>query len=226
MSFTFSKSPFFLILSVVLLASFSACGFFQNDQNNAPAKDPDLAGFSTNIPFANKEPEVFQTEIIVSTFINGEKNVRNYFTARKNGNVLTKFGDSESKLQTSTNRIFAIDHKRKTFTETSAENAFGGEADEIGGFLTTKWLNEKASPNFKNLGTQNNLTKYLVKLGDSQNSEILIFVDENLKLPVKQEFYSIAGEKKDLTYAVELKNFKPQADDKLFEIPKDYREIE
>jgi outer membrane lipoprotein-sorting protein len=77
------------------------------------------------------------------------------------------------------------------------------------------------------LGTENNLTKYRVRMGDAENpnSEILIYVDEQIKLPVRQEFYSTSGEQKTLTFAVELKNFKTEADEKLFEVPKDFRKI-
>ena len=62
-------------------------------------------------------------------------------------------------------------------------------------------------------------------MDDAQNSEIIVSVDENIGLPVKQEFYSTGGEQKILTYSVELKNFSLQTDANFFEIPKDYRKV-
>ena len=78
----------------------------------------------------------------------------------------------------------------------------------------------------KNSRTENNLTNYRIKLGSSAESEIVLTYDENLKLPVKQEFYSISGEQKVLTMTVELKNFQLSADEKLFVLPQDYKRVE
>ena len=92
-------------------------------------------------------------------------------------------------------------------------------------FLTTKWLNQKNSAKFEKVDTENNLTKYLVKLEDSITSEVLIFIDEKIPFPVKQEFYSISDSEKVLTMSFEIKNYKTEVEDKLFELPKDYKEI-
>jgi hypothetical protein len=80
---------------------------------------------------------------------------------------------------------------------------------------------------FENLGAENGLTKYRVRLKDMPKdaSETLIYIDENLKIPVKQEFYTINGEQKILVFSMELRNLKLQTDDKLFELPKDYRKV-
>jgi hypothetical protein len=93
--------------------------------------------------------------------------------------------------------------------------------------LAIEWLNEKRGAAFENLGKENGLTKYLARLRDvpNINSEILIYIDENLKIPVKQEFYTINGEQKILVFSMELQNLKLETDDKLFELPKDYRKV-
>jgi len=56
-------------------------------------------------------------------------------------------------------------------------------------------------------------------------SEMLISVDEQIGLPVKQEFYAVSGEQKVLTYAVELKNLKLKTDENLFTVPADFKKV-
>ena len=210
-----------LILVFALLMS-ASCGVWQSAENvNSTLHVTE--DIETGIPFQNKEPEQFQTEIIVSNFTGGEKR---YFLARDGANRLTVFNRGEkseiSVLQTADGKTFFINNEKKSYQEKQTKAAqTGGELSE---FLTTEWLNQKTDAAFENLGAENNLTKYRVRLGDSKVSEILIFVDENLKLPVKQEFYSVSGEQKTLMFSVELKNFSLQAD-KLFELPKNYQEI-
>ena len=213
-----------LILVFALLMS-ASCGVWQSAENvNSTLHVTE--DIETGIPFQNKEPEQFQTEIIVSNFTGGEKNERRYFLARNGANRLIVFNRGEksetSVLQTAEGKTFFINDEKKSYQEKQTKAAPTG--GELGEFLTTEWLNQKTDAAFENLGAENNLTKYRVRLGDSKVSEILIFVDENLKLPVKQEFYSVSGEQKTLMFSVELKNFSLQAD-KLFELPKNYQEI-
>jgi hypothetical protein len=62
-------------------------------------------------------------------------------------------------------------------------------------------------------------------LDDAGKSEIIIYVDEKIGLPVKQEFYGIGDGQKNLTLSVELRNFSLQTQAKHFELPKDYRKV-
>ena len=66
------------------------------------------------------------------------------------------------------------------------------------------------------------MTKYRASF---ENSESLIFVDENFKIPIRQEFYSIEGEAKTLVYSMELQNLKLIAEEELFAVPKDFRKV-
>jgi hypothetical protein len=88
-------------------------------------------------------------------------------------------------------------------------------------------LNQKIPAIFENLGSEAGLLKFRVKLGEPYNntSEILIYVDESLKLPIKQQFYSINGEQRTLTFSVEMKDFKFETDEKFFELPEGYRRV-
>jgi outer membrane lipoprotein-sorting protein len=223
-----SKVSVVLFAAALTAASFSACGWWRAADEKA-AEDADFSEFSTNIPFSTGEPETFQAGIVVTTVLNGTKSERKYFAAKKGGNSLTTFNagapDARTRLQTADGKVFIIANGTKTFTEIPPGSA-GDDDFELSRFLTTKWLNEQTGAGFQKLGTENNLTKYLVRPISGQNTEILIYVDENLKIPVRQEFYSLSGEEKVLTSAVEIRDFKAEAEDKLFELPGGFERVE
>lgn len=214
---------FFFVFAFLMSAS---CSVWQSAENinSAPHISVEI---ETGIPFQNKEPDIFQTEIVVTNFTGGEKNEKRYFLARNGMRHLTVFNRGEkgetSVLQTADSKTFFINNEKKSYQEKPP--SVGQSRGELSEFLTTEWLNQKTDAAFENLGAENNLTKYRLRLAGSTSSEILIFVDENFKLPVKQEFYSTSGEQKTLMFSVELKNFSLQAEDKLFELPKNYQEI-
>jgi hypothetical protein len=220
----FSSNP--LKIFFVLAALFcSSCQVWQSAENvNTEAFVAEE--IKTGIPFSTKEPEVFQAEIVVSA--GGAE--KKFFTARNKGKQLTVFNRGEKSetavLQAENGQTFVINHEKKTFRENQiGASGFLSENRNLLDFLTTKWLVEKTDATFENLGAENNLTKYRVRLADSNNSEILVFVDENLKIPIKQEFYSITGGQRSLMYSVEIRSFKLQAEESLFELPKDYRKL-
>ncbi len=224
-----SNSNKILFIVCIALIFGSACRFWQSKKDNVNLQTSD-SEINTNIPFSTKEPEVFQAEFVVSTFINGEKNERKYFVAKKGEKLLTKIGvgseEEISLLTLAENESFVIEHSPKKIEKrSSADTSSDNSENDWEQFLTIKWLNEKSGAKFQKLATENNLTKYVVKLEDATNSEIWVFVDEKLKIPTKQEIYSVVGDKKTLTYSVEVKNYKTVVEDKLFELPKDYKEI-
>jgi hypothetical protein len=92
-------------------------------------------------------------------------------------------------------------------------------------FFTAEWLNQKTNAKFETLSPENNLARYRVNLDETKTSEIIVFVDAQIGLPVKQEFYSIRDGQRILTSTVELRNFNSAADAKFFEVPKDYRKV-
>lgn len=221
-------------LALCFSIGFSACGFWSRRAENSNAANPTpftAQEIPSEIPFSSREPEIFQCEIIVSNFIDGEKQERKTFVARSGNRRLTIFAAGEKTevafLQAGEDGAFSISQEKKVYTENAAGRALPASGGEnFNDFLTVAWLNSKASAAFENLGAENGFDKFRVRLNDSEASEILIYVDENLKIPVKQEFYSRAGSEKTLLYAVELKNFQLQTDDKFFELPpKDFRKV-
>ena len=214
--------------SIFFAVSFClSCGMRQASENDNST--PFISGgIERQIPFATKEPERFQTEIVITNFPGGEKTEKKYFLARNGAKrlIVFDFGEpSESSiLQTADGKTFLINKKEKSFRESSAQMKESG--GELGEFLTTLWLNQKTDAAFENLGTENDLTKYLVRLGNSKTSEILVFVDEINKMPVKQDFYSLADGQKTLMYRVQLQNFLTSADENLFDLPQNYERAE
>lgn len=212
----------FLVLSALFCSSCQAWQSAENVNTEAIVAEE----IETGIPFSTAEPEVFQAEIVVSA--GGEE--KKFFTARNKARHLTVFDRGEKDeitvLLTENGETFVVNHEKKTFRKD--QNGVGDSSNgdrNLLDFLTTKWLVEKRDATFEKLGAESNLTKYRVRFDDLSNSEILVFVDENLKIPVRQEFYSLADGQKNLLYSVEVRNFKLQAEDNLFELPKDYREI-
>jgi outer membrane lipoprotein-sorting protein len=226
----------FLPVSIKIFVGFavlfaSSCSFWQGaEKQNANALSaPFIAEESKSaIPFSTKEPDVYQAEIVLTNYAGGEKSERKIFTARRGAKLRCDYENKISFLQTGENQKFSIDNGKKIYAESPTNSDIEGETGNgIKDFLTAEWLNAKRGATFKNLGAENNLTKYLVTPEDAPNaaSETLIFVDENLKIPVRQEFYTTGGGQKILVFSMELRNLKLEADDKLFELPKDFRKV-
>lgn len=214
-----------LVAVLGLIVFSSSCRFFQREK----PLDVQIDLPKQTAPFSTKEPEIFQVEIVVSTFIGGTRSEKKYFVAKKGGATIYRFNygdkDETAILEKADGKRYLLDKSAKTYRETTG-NGGSAETGELQHFLTTKWLNEKKAAKFEDLGLEKDLKKYRVTIDDKGGSEILVFFDEKLKIPVKQEFYSITGQKKTLFYSAELKNAKTEVDAKLFEVPAGYRSIE
>lgn len=204
------------------LMLFSACRFWQGAGGATPSPTPFTAAeIISEIPFSTKEPETFQVEIVI-TANNSENKI---FVARSG--ALRRFDyDAGAKNQVSAihaDKRYLVIQGKKVYAEGAAETASGAETWTD--FLTNEWLNEKAEAKFFKEGAENNLTKYRVVLGESDKSETLVFVDESVNLPVRQEFYSLADGQRILTMTIELRNLKLEAEAELFSVPKDYKKV-
>lgn len=218
--FLLKPSTILIFCAALFSASCGSCSTSQNTITNSFIADE----IKTGIPFQAKEPDVFQADIIVTA--NGAE--RKYSVARNGKNRLTIFNrgaqSETSLLQTEDGKSFVINAATKTYTENvySANNS----SNDLNQYLTTEWLNQRTEATFTNLGTENGFTKFQVRLAESENSEIVIYLDENLQMPVKQEFYAISGGQKTLTFTVEMKNFQTQTDENIFAIPNDFKKNE
>jgi len=208
-----------------------ACSFWQSSESrntNASSAAFTAEELKTGIPFSSKEPDVYQVEIVLTNYAGGEKSERKIFTTRNGAKFRCDYESKMSFLQLSEGVEFSIYHGKKIYAQNQTNSGAASETGEtIKDFLTAEWLNEKRDAAFENLGSVNGSIKYRVSLEDAPNaaSETLVYVDESLKIPVKQEFYATNGEQKTLVFSMELRNLKLEADDKLFELPKDYRKV-
>lgn len=211
---------------VLVLTTAPACSLWRGKIDTTASPTPFVAEeIRSEIPFSTKEPEKFQTEIVVTTDGNLEEK---FFAARDGEKRLLVFDFQKDKeirlLELSANQSFLIALNQKVFAELGRENA-NEKQSGVMDFLTAELLNRKKDARFESLGAENSLAKFRVNLDDAVNSEIIIWVDENIGLPVKQEFYTTAGEQKILTSTVESKNFNLQPEAKFFEISKDYKKV-
>lgn len=221
--FSSDSKKTFAFFVLVLLVSLTACRFFQTSNSETP-KPFTPEEIKSEIPFSTKEPEVFQAEIVITA--NGSENKK--FVARKSNNRRYdyNYGAKNQVSAVQTDKIYTILADKKIYMETALAEGVSAQGN-WSGFLTNELLNAKSDANFTKIGTENNLMQYRVSFGDAENakSETLIFIDENIGLPVRQEFYSISGEQKTLMMTIELRNFKTEAGNDLFDVPKDYRKV-
>ncbi|MBA3693767.1 MAG: hypothetical protein H0W77_10075 [Acidobacteria bacterium] len=221
--FSSNLIKFFLVSA---LLSCQACGFCQSKTDATVSPTPFIVEeLKSEIPFLTKEPDAFQTEIVVTAKDNFEDKT---FIAKNGANRFIAFdfqGKTEfALLQLGGNQSFLIAPSQKVFAENQLETA-GAESETLNDLLTAGWSNQKADAKFERLGAENNFVKYLVSLDETKKSEIIISVDEKIGLPVKQEFYSMSNGQKTLTLTMEIKNFSLQTEAKYFEVPKDYKKV-
>lgn len=202
---------------------FSSCGWraAKTAENASVSVAEEL---KSTAPFSTQEPENFQAEFVVTIndsenkiFVARSGNRRRYDYNAGAANQLTT-------LERSAGEKFLILPNEKIYAlNSAAQNSAMTENSKD--FLTNELLNQKPDAKFSRLAAENGLTKYVVRFDDSAAAETIVFVDEAINLPVRQEFYSIKDGQKILTYTVEMKNFKTQVNENLFDAPKDFRKV-
>lgn len=212
------------VFFVFALGVFSSCGWWRAAKSEDAPVSSSAEELKSSVPFVTKEPENFQAEFVVTANDSDNK----IFVARSGNRRRSDYNSGAPNqltvLQQSANQTFLILPYKKIYAENSVSQT-AAPTEDFKDFLTNEWLNQTAAAKFTRLGSENDLTKYAVRLNDSDAAETIVFVDERINLPVRQEFYARRGEQKVLTYAVEMKNFKTPADENLFEIPKDVRKV-
>ena len=201
----------------LLLLICAGCRFFQTANSDLP-KPFTPEEIRSDIPFSTKEPEVFQAEIVITA-----DSVENKKFIARSGNKRRfdyNFGAKNQVSVVQTDKVLTFLADKKIYTETALSANSAAQND-----WTSEWLNAKTDAEFTKIGTENNLTQYRVSFGEAGKSETLIFVDENIGLPVRQEFYSLENGERVLTMTIELKNFKAEAANDLFIAPKDFKKV-
>lgn len=207
------------IASGLLLIGFSSCWLWQkNDDKPTPLIIEEKGEF----PFSTREPEVFQCNIVTTA----EDISQTYFYARKQGKWRydLRHGEEDQVSNIHTDKHYLISYRGKIYAEVEPGKAPDSKPSPLDD-LTNRLLKRGERAEFEEIGRENNLTKFRVRTGDSNASEIIIFVDPAVGLPVKQEFYSVVGDKKSLGFSVELRDLNLDVDDSVFAIPAGFRKV-
>jgi hypothetical protein len=174
----------------------------------------------TEYPFVAREPEVFQAELVVRT---GETE-RRMFIARNGEKRRIDYdvGSDDQHGVVLADKEYLLFYKRKVFEE----RPMSSTAAELYEPLSAQVLTAHDFANFEEINRDRSVVEYTARINESSNSESIIFFDESIGLPVRQEFYSVEGDERKLQYSVELQGFRTEADPELFVVPKNFRRQE
>lgn len=212
-----SNSPNCFLACALFLLFISGCRFWQTTDNTNVSQLPEIR---SDFPFSTKEPDNFTVEIVISAGGIERKTQMARSGAKRRYDY--DAGEEHQRSVIVSDKTYVILPAKKLYAETAAtedQPVADTPGDPLG------WLYAKPNALVEKLGVQDGLTKYAVKLADSPSTEIYIYVDETIGLPVKQEFFSVIGDSRTLQYIMELRNFRPEADETVFEIPKDLRRV-
>ena len=199
------------LLSIV----FAGCTVWRSDPNPTTlASAP-----TTDFPFSIREPEIFQTEILIRI---GE-NERRIFMARNvdKRRIDYDVGTDYQRAVLITDKEYVLTFKRKEYSERPLTSGLAS----VDSTLTGQLVNARDYSDFEEVGKDGSVIRYTARVNDGTASEIMIFFDQSIGLPVKQEFYSIEGEARTLQYSFELRGFKTDVDDSVFLVDKEFRKV-
>lgn len=242
------KLGLILVLALVGVA-WGACRRQSNSNGNAPA--PTTATESmTPPPFATKEPAQYQANIVIETVAVDKQNAplapagsTTQFVARSGERrrldyeplpgvkatiINTPEGDY---LLLPMQKIYSVVKPEKPSSRKPTAETPAAE-ESLESFSPEKLLNPQLpGARYENLGADNvngrAATKYRNTVSVTLNqrthtTETLLWVDNELGLPVKEETVSSAD---GLRRTLEYRNIKTDVATTLFEIPKDYRQV-
>lgn len=213
-----SNSPNCFLACALVLLFISGCRFWQNTDNTNVSQAPEIR---SEFPFSTKEPEIFTVEIVISAGGTERKIVMARSGAKRRYDYDT--GEEDQRSVIVSDKTYGLLPVKKVYTDNAAAAADQLAGDPVGDSFA--WLYAKPQVSVEVLGTQDGLAKYAVKLAEGGSSEIYIYVDEKIGLPVRQEFFSVIGGERTLQYIMEFRNFRPEADERAFAIPKDLRRV-
>ena len=205
----------FFLSGGLFLFSFTGCGWWRSADNGGTAE---VVETRNQFPFPSREPDIFQAEVIVSTggierktFVaqNGQRRRVDYDVDGPRPRTILYGGGN-----------FIVAHHEKIY----AEMPRGGRAQAEDSPMA-RLANSRIYTTIAALGEEEGLARFVAKMDERASSEVLIFVDQALGMPVRQEFYSIEDGNRTLTYSVEFRNIKLEAEDALFEVPKNFRSV-
>lgn len=206
------KIIFALAVCTVVLAG---CGIGEPPVNG---ERPVSFAAPNSLPFAAEEPSTYQLEMIVKA--GGTERVTRIARAGDQWRIDYDLGSPNQLGSLQSDGHFLIDDRRKVFTETSSRSGRPQAYPVESGLLS------RPDARFTELETTGGITKYRVIWDGNTASEIDVFVDNDLKIPVKQEFFSMGGTGRELLYSTEIRSFTTTPDESLFAVPVGYKKVD
>lgn len=212
----FLSTPVKICVAALCLSSiFAGCSLWRSNENTASlaATQPRI-----ELPFSTREPEIFQTEIVIRT-----GDVERLITVARDGmkrRVDYDPGTVEHRASLRTDKEYLLYFKSKRYEE---QDLSGGDAS--GDKLLSHLLRVRDFTDFEETTRVGSIIQFRGRINDSNASEVIVFFDEAIGLPMKQEFYSIEGENRILRFTVELRGFKKEVDPAVFQVPAGFRRV-
>jgi hypothetical protein len=235
---------YLLLLTLWLATASCKRSDVAGNQNGAANGNVATGEETTSPPFATKEPERYQaTRVITGGGGGGEADAVNSQTMiARDGDKRREDYDSPAGLKLSLLQLpgasYVLVPSKKIYAELTEENAGGRDDSVPADFSPDKLLNEaRTEARYENLGAETingrATRKYRVtvrgKTGAAKEvtTETLVWVDDQLGMPVKSETVSSGGgASPGSKVTMELRDIKDTVDEGLFDLPQDYKKVE
>jgi hypothetical protein len=193
---------------------FSGCSLWRGNENTQVSL---ASGTKSEVPFATSEPDVFQTQIVIRS---GGTD-RRMFLARDHDKRRIDYDiDTDNhRAVIFSDKQYLLFFKRKAYREQPLSAAAPAEYES----LTSSMLTRRDYSQFDEVDREGPVIQFRARINESAVSEVTIFFDESIGIPIREEFYSILGDQRTLQYSVELKDFGTTVDPELFRVPADFR---
>jgi len=167
-------------------------------------------------PFSVIEPPVYSCKIVETA----AGNSRTYFAAR-NGDQSRFDIDHGTATQISVihdSRTFRVDHKTKTYVESSPPAANVPKPSTDATLFRTMLFDLKRAK-FEKLGVESGLTKYRAAIDGEVASERIVYIDDKIGFPVRIEIVLVESDVRKEVMKIEIVDFTTEAAAELFKVP-------
>ncbi len=203
-----------VVAGPILLIITAGCGIFHTTDNS---KTRSIEEPKRRIPFSTVEPENFQCEIVETAGpVVRRKRLAKMGLWRR---VDLDYGEPGQRALLQTDKEYIIDVGGRRYAET--ETGQGGRFSD----LTHELLSRGQYSEFEETKSDGNSVVYTVRPENGGSSEIVVHYDKLIGLPVKQEFYSLAGAERTLAFTIEIVNFVNQPSQDAFIIPEEFKKV-